>query len=218
MTKPGVRPIRKEDAAPLAKGRKRKQNDDGEAKPKGKAKAKAKAKSLASMGDWQAYASQLEADPPDAPDSDREFENRLMPFKKARGSKFLFVPGQDEFGRPLPTDDMSAFNSKQKYVVQKVIEADDEHKQKYDAAVATRDKGVIRAFVNSLVPKSCTYAWAVQGDTEKSTAESTIEFQEKVWGVHPTILDPAFWGVYYVHSHGQENPSTSHHAPARLVV
>ena len=68
-------------------------------------------------------------------------------------------------------------------------------KQEYDDAVASRDKAVIRAFVNSQVPKSATYAWAVFGDEEKSTAESTVQFQEKVWGVRPTILDPAFWGV-----------------------
>ena len=196
MTKPGVRPIRKDGAGPVAKGRKRKQSDDGEEKPKGKAKAKAKAKSLtASLGEWQAYAGQPEADPPDAPDSDKEFESRLVPFKRARGSKFPFVPGQDEFGRPLPSDDMSAYSSKQKYVMQKIIEADAEKKQEYDDAVATRDKAVIRAFVNSLVPKSATYAWAVFGDEEKSTAESTVQFQEKVWGVRPSILDPAFWGV-----------------------
>jgi hypothetical protein len=196
MTKPGVRPIRKDGAGPVAKGRKRKQSDDGEEKPKGKAKAKAKAKSLtASLGEWQAYAGQPEADPPDAPDSDKEFESRLVPFKRARGSKFPFVPGQDEFGRPLPSDDMSAYSSKQKYVMQKIIEADAEKKQEYDDAVASRDKAVIRAFVNSQVPKSATYAWAVFGDEEKSTAESTVQFQEKVWGVRPTILDPAFWGV-----------------------
>ena len=128
MTKPGIRPIRKDGAGPVAKSRKRKQSD-GEEQPKGKAKAKAKAKSLtASLGEWQAYAGQPEADPPDAPDSDKEFESRLVPFKRARGSKFPFVPGQDEFGRPLPSDDMSAYSSKQKYVMQKIIEADAEKK------------------------------------------------------------------------------------------
>jgi hypothetical protein len=195
MTKPGIRPIRKDGAGPVAKSRKRKQSD-GEEQPKGKAKAKAKAKSLSAvLGDWQAYAGQPEADPPDAPDSDAEFESRLVPFKRARGSKYPFVPGKDEWGRPLPTDDMSAYSGKQKYVMQKIIEADAEKKQEYDDAVASRDKAVIRAFVNSQVPKSATYAWAVFGDEEKSTAESTVQFQEKVWGVRPTILDPAFWGV-----------------------
>ena len=193
MTKPGIRPIRKDGAGPVAKSRKRKQSD-GEEQPKGKAKAKAKAKSLSAvLGDWQAYAGQPEADPPDAPDSDKEFESRLVPFKRARGSKFPFVPGQDEFGRPLSSDDMSAYSSKQKFVMQKIIEADAEKKQEYDDAVASRDKAVIRAFVNSQVPKSATYAWAVlAGDEEKSTAESTVLFQEKVWGVRPSILDPAF--------------------------
>jgi hypothetical protein len=196
MTKPGIRPIRKDGAGPVAKSRKRKQSD-GEEQPKGKAKAKAKAKSLSAvLGDWQAYAGQPEADPADAPDSDAEFETRLVPFKRARGSKYPFVPGKDEMGRPLPTDDMSAYSGKQKYVMQKIIDADAEKKQEYDEAVATRDRAVIRAYVNSQVPKSATYAWAVlAGDEEKSTAESTVLFQEKVWGVRPSILDPAFWGV-----------------------
>ena len=182
--------------APQANARVRKQRG-GEEKPKAKAKAKAKASS-AGFGDWAAFAGQLDAGQPDAgqPDSDAEFYDSLVPFKRLRGSKFSFVPGKDEMGRDLPTDDMSKYSPKQKYVMLKIIEGDAEKKQEYDEAVATRDRAVIRAFVNSQVPKSATYAWAVlASNEERSTAESTVQFQEKVWGVRPSILDPAFWGV-----------------------
>ena len=92
-------------------------------------------------------------------------------------------------GKDLPIDDMSPYTGKQKYVMQKIIDGDAEKKQEYDEAVATRDKAVIRAYVNSQVPKSATYAWAVAaGDDAKSTADHTVLFQEKVWGVRPSIL------------------------------
>ena len=193
LTKPGIRPIRKDgdDAlGPLANARVRKQRG-GEEKPKGKAKAKAKAKaSSAGFGDWAAFAGQLDAGQPDAgqPDSDAEFYDSLVPFKRLRGSKFPFVPGKDEMGEDLPKDDMSPYTGKQKYVMQKIIGGDAEKKQEYDEAVATRDKAVIRAYVNSQVPKSATYAWAVTGDASSSTAEHTVLFQEKVWGVRQSIL------------------------------
>jgi hypothetical protein len=170
------------------KGRARKQNG-GDEKPKGKAKAKAKASS-AGVGDWEAFAGQHDAGQHDAgqPDSDAEFADSLVPFKRLRGSKFSFVPGKDEMGEDLPKDDMSPHTSKQKYVMQKIIDGDAEKKQEYDEAVATRDKAVIRAYVNSQVPKSATYAWAVTGDASSSTAEHTVLFQEKVWGVRQSIL------------------------------
>ena len=185
MTKPGIRPIRKDgDAlvAPQAKSRGRKQTG-GEEQPKGKAKAKAKAKaSSAGFGDWAAYAGQLDADA-GQPDSDAEFEASLVPFKRLRGSKFPFVPGKDEMGKDLPIDDMSPYTGKQKYVMQKIIDGDAEKKQEYDEAVATRDKAVVRAFVNSQVPKSATYAWAV-----------TVDSSEKVWGVHQSIIRSSYIG------------------------
>jgi hypothetical protein len=85
----------------------------------------------------------------------------LVPYKKMRGSRFCFVPGKDDMGRDLPTDDVSAYSGKQKYVMQKIIEKDADKKQEYDDAVATRSKDVLRAYVNSQVPKNATYAWAV---------------------------------------------------------
>ena len=146
-------------AAPQSQGRKRKQKD-GDEQPKGKAKAKAKASS-AGFGDWSAFAGQPDAGEQDAgqPDSDTEFYESLVPFKRLRGSKFSFVPGKDEMGRDLPTDDMSPYTIKQKYVMQKIIEGDAEKKQEYDEAVAAKDKAVIRAYVNSQVAKNARYAW-----------------------------------------------------------
>ena len=197
LTKPGIRPIRKDDdalVAPQANARVRKQRG-GEEKPKGKAKAKAKAKAASgSCGDCAAWATSADGDPPD---SETEFEALAsVPYKKMRGSRFCFVPGKDDMGRDLPTDDVSAYSAKQKYVTDKIIEKDADKKQEYDDAVGTRSKDTLRAYVNSQVPKNATYAWAVvAGDDAKSTAEHTVLFQEKVWGVRPSILDPAFWGV-----------------------
>ena len=137
-------------------GRVKKQKD-GDSQPKAKAKAKAKASS-GGVGDWALFAElphvgELE------PDSDSELVESVVPFKRLRGSKFSFVPGKDEMGRDLPTDDMSKYSIKQKYVMLKIIEGDAEKKQEYDEAVATKDKAVIRAYVNSQVAKNARYAW-----------------------------------------------------------
>ena len=51
---------------------------------------------------------------------------RQVPFKRLQGSKFSFVPGKDEMGRDLPTDDMSPYSIKQKYVMLKIIKGDAE--------------------------------------------------------------------------------------------
>ena len=163
-----------------------KRQKDGDSQPKAKAKAKAKASS-GGVGDWTLFAElphvgELE------PDSDSELVESVVPFKRLRGSKFSFVPGKDEMGRDLPTDDMSPYTIKQKYVMLKIIEGDAEKKQEFDEAVATKDKAVIRAYVNSQVAKNATYSWAVTGDLSKSTAEHTVLFQEKVWGVRQSIL------------------------------
>jgi hypothetical protein len=171
-----------------AKSRVRKQSG-GEAQPKGKAKAKAKAKAASgSCGDWAAWATSADGDPAD--NSETEFEAlALVPYKKPRGSRFCFVPGKDEMGRDLPTDDVSAYSAKQKYVMDKIIEKDADKKQEYDDAVGTRSKDTLRAYVNSQVPKNATYAWAVvAGDDAKSTAEHTVLFQEQVWGVRLSII------------------------------
>ena len=137
-------------------GRVKKQKD-GDSQPKAKAKAKAKASS-GGVGDWALFADlphvgELE------PDSDSELVESVVPFKRLRGSKFSFVPGKDELGRDLPTDDMSKYSIKQKYVMLKIIEGDAEKKQEYDEAVATKDKAVIRAYVNSQVANNASYAW-----------------------------------------------------------
>ena len=167
-------------AAPRPQGRLKKQKD-GDSQPKAKAKAKAKASS-AGFGDWSVFADLPNAGEQE-PDSDSEFYESLVPFKRLRGSKFSFVPGKDELGRDLPTDDMSKYSPKQKYVMQKIIEGDPEKKQEYEEAVAGKDKDVIRAFVNSLVAKNATYSWVVTGgDLSKATAEHTVQFEEKVWG------------------------------------
>ena len=190
LTKPGIRPIRKDDAsvAPQAKSRARKQSG-GEEQPKGKAKAKAKASS-AGVGDWEAFAGQHDAGPVD---SDAEFEASLVPVKRLRGNRFPFVPGQDEMGKDLPIDDMSPYTGKQKYVMQKIIDGDAEKKKEYDEAVATRDRKVICAYVNSQVPKNATYSWSVAaGDDAKCTAEHTVQFEEKVWGVCQNIIRPSY--------------------------
>ena len=183
LTKPGIRPIRKDEENPSAKrppGRVKRQKD-GDSQPKAKAKAKAKASS-GGVGDWTLFAElphvgELELD------SDSELVESVVPLKRLRGSKFSFVPGKDELGRDLPTDDMSKYSPKQKYVMQKIIEGDPEKKQEYEEAVAGKDKDVIRAFVNSLVAKNATYSWVVTGgDLSKATAEHTVQFEEKVWG------------------------------------
>ena len=137
-----------------------KRQKDGDSQPKAKAKAKAKASS-AGFGDWSVFASLPNAGEQDAgqPDSDTEFYESLVPFKRLRGSKFSFVPGKDESGRDLPTDDMSKYSPKQKYVMLKIIEGDAEKKQEFDEAVATKDKAVIRAYVNSQVANNARYAW-----------------------------------------------------------
>ena len=75
--------------------------------------------------------------------------------------RFCFVPGKDVMGRDLPIDDVSAYTGKQKYVMQKIIEKDATKKQEYDDAVATRSRDVLRAYVNSQVPKNAKYGWTV---------------------------------------------------------
>ena len=75
--------------------------------------------------------------------------------------RFCFVPGKDVMGRDLPIDDVSAYTGKQKYVIQKIIEKDATKKQEYDDAVATRSRDVLRAYVNSQVPKNAKYGWTV---------------------------------------------------------
>ena len=192
LTKPGIRPIRKDEENPSAKrppGRVKRQKD-GDSQPKAKAKAKAKASS-GGVGDWTLFAElphvgELELD------SDSELVESVVPFKRLRGSKFSFVPGKDEMGEDLPKDDMSPYTIKQTYVMQKVIDGDADEKREYDEAVATRDKAVVRAFVNSLIPKSATYAWAVTGDLSSSTTEHTVQFEEKVWGVCQNIIRPSY--------------------------
>ena len=144
------------------------------------------------MGDWAAFAGQHAAGQQDAGqhDSDDELaDNSFVPCKRVRGSKFSFVLGKNEMGEDLPSDDMSPYSRKQAYVMQKIIEGDAEKKREYDDAVATQDKAVIRAFVNSQVPKSATYAWAVTGGASSSTAEHTVLFEEKVWGVRQSIIN-----------------------------
>ena len=174
-------------ATPQPKGRTKKQKG-GDEKPKGKAKAKAKASS-ATVGDWAAFA---DVPAPVQHEVDSEDVDSVVPFKRARGSKFSFEPGKDEMGEDLPKDDMSPYTIKQKYVMQKVIDGDADKKREYDEAVATRDKAVVRAFVNSLIPKSATYAWAVTGDLSSSTTEHTVQFEEKVWGVCQNIIRPSY--------------------------
>ena len=191
MTKPGIRPIRKDEdvllATPQPKGRARKQKG-GDEKPKGKAKAKAKASS-ATLGDWAAFA---EVPAPVQNEIVSMDADSVVPFKRARGSKFFFEPGKDENGEDLPKDDMSPNTIKQNYVLQKVIDGDADKKREYAEALATRDKAVVRAFVNSLIPKSATYAWAVTGELASSTTEHTVQFEEKVWGVCQNIIRPSY--------------------------
>jgi hypothetical protein len=144
------------------------------------------------VGDWAAFAGKHDAGQQDAGqhDSDDELDdNSFVPCKRVRGAKFSFVPGKDEMAEDLPKDDMSPYSRKQAYVMQKIIEGDAEKKREYDDAMATQDKAVIRAFVNSQVPKNATYAWAVTGGASSSAAEHTVLFEEKVWGVRQSIIN-----------------------------
>ena len=143
---------------------------------------------MSGVGDWAAFADAGEQDAGQH-ESDGEFADSLVPCKRVRGSKFSFVPGKNEMGEDLPKDDMSPYTRKQAYVMQKIIDGDAEKKREYDDAVATQDKAVIRAFVNSQVSKRATYAWAVSGSASSSAAEHTVLFEEKVWGVRQSIIN-----------------------------
>ena len=66
---------------------------------------------------------------------------------------------QDEDGNDLPKDDMSPYSPKQKYVFLKMLNPDPEKQKEYEAVVATKDKDVLRAYINSQVGKNATYAW-----------------------------------------------------------
>ena len=93
---------------------------------------------------------------------------------------------QDEDGNVLPKDDMTPYTPKQKYVFLKMVNQDPEKQKEHEAVVATKDKDVLRAYINSQVGKNATYAWTVAAAPATASLARTVVSESKVGGLLPS--------------------------------
>lgn len=137
---------------------------------RGPAKPKPNAKAGLSCGAWATFQPE-EEDP-----SDGEVEE-VIPANLPK--KVRFELGKKPDGTSLPLDDTTPYTPKQIFVLKKVIKDLPEKAQAFEEVLATRDKSVIRAFVNAHVPKDASYAWCLSSVPAAETfRQEAVGFQK----------------------------------------
>ena len=86
-------------------------------------------------------------------DANSEYDEAEKPAGRARATTLM--PGVDEQGQPLPTNNTEPYNVQQRHVLNAVMKQEPRIKEEFDAC-KTRDAK--RAYVNSLIPSNVSYA------------------------------------------------------------